>query len=78
MPPQTCSRGQELTVQILLVNIHTQCGPEITDRVLTIRQEFCGPLINTGLRIKPTKNNIHGLPRLNRWIELDTQILFRT
>ena len=77
MPTQTCSRKQELTVRILLIHIQTQGGAEITDGVLTIRQEFCGPLINTGLRIKPTKNNIHGLPRLNRWIEFDAQILLR-
>ena len=78
MPTQTCSREQELTVRILLVNIQTQSGPEITDGALTIHQEFCGPLINTGLRIKATEHNIHGLPRLNRWIELDAQILLRT
>ena len=40
MPTQTCSREQELTVRILLVNIQTQSGPEITDRVLTIREQF--------------------------------------
>ena len=77
MPTQTCSRNQELTVRILLINIQTQGGAKITDGVLTIRQEFCGPLINTGLRIKATENNIHGMPRLNRWIEFDAQILFR-
>ena len=38
---QTCSRNQELTVRILLINIQTQGGSEITDGVLTIRQEFC-------------------------------------
>ena len=77
MPTQTCSRNQELTVRILLIDIQTQGGSEITDGVLTIRQEFCGPLINTGLRIKATEHNIHGVPRLNRWIEFDSQILFR-
>ena len=77
MPTQTCSRKQELTVQILLINIQTRGGAEITDGVLTIRQEFSGPLINTGLRIKATEKNIHGMPRLNRWIEFDAQILFR-
>ena len=56
MPTQTCSRKQELTVRILLINIQTQGGAKITDGVLTIRQEFCGPLINTGLRIKATEN----------------------
>ena len=30
-----------LTVRILLVNIQTQGGSEITDGVLTIRQDFC-------------------------------------
>ena len=39
MPTQTCSREQELTVRILLVNIQTQSGPEITDGVLTIRKD---------------------------------------
>ena len=67
MPTRTCSREQELTVRILLINIQTQGGSETTDGVLTIRQEFCGPLINTGLRIKATEHNIHGVPRLNRW-----------
>ena len=41
MPTQTCSRDQELTVWIPLVNIQTQGGPEITNGVLTIRKEFC-------------------------------------
>ena len=77
MPTQTCSRNQELTVRILLINIQTQGGAEITDGVLTIHQEFCGPLINTGLWVKATENNIHGMPRLKRWIEFDAQILFR-
>ena len=71
MPTQTCSRKQELTVRILLINIQTQGGAKITDGVLTIRQEFCGPLINTGLRIKATENNIHGVPGLNSWIEFE-------
>ena len=41
MPTQTCSREQELTVRILLINIQTQSGAEITDGVLTIREQFC-------------------------------------
>ena len=41
MPTQTCFRNQELTVRILLIDIQTQSGSEITDGVLTIRQEFC-------------------------------------
>ena len=40
MHTQTCSRNQELTVRILLINIQTQGGSEITDGVLTIRQEI--------------------------------------
>lgn len=41
MPTQTCSREQELTVRILLINIQTQSGSEITDGLLTIREQFC-------------------------------------
>ena len=37
MLTQTCSRNQELTVRILLIDIETQGGSEITDGVLTIR-----------------------------------------
>ena len=37
MPTQTCSRNQELTVRILLINIQTQGWSEITDGVLSMR-----------------------------------------
>ena len=40
MRTQTCSKHQKLTVRILLIDIETQGGSEITDGILTIRQEF--------------------------------------
>jgi len=41
MHTQTCFRNQKLTVQILLIDIQTQVGSDITYEILTIRQEFC-------------------------------------
>ena len=39
--PKLALEIKELTIRILLINIYTQSGPEITDGFLTIRQEFC-------------------------------------